>query len=145
MFYLPDINILIYAKMSGMNEHAAAAAWLDEALADPNSTLLLCETTILAFLRISTNSKAFDPPLGFSEARSFVEDLLAHSRSELFRPTPQHFIDVADLMKKHKFGGNLTMDAHLAAIAISKGATLVTRDADFKKIPYLNILDPLTA
>lgn len=143
MLYLPDSNILIYAKMSGMKEHKASLAWLETTLADPNSTILLCETTLLSFFRICTNSRVFAPPLPLSEVVSFTSALLQRSNVQVHRPSPQHFIDVAKLMKKHKFGGNLTMDAHLACIAITTGSTLVTRDKDFKKIPYLKILDPL--
>jgi predicted nucleic acid-binding protein len=35
------------------------------------------------------------------------------------------------------------MDAHLALLALNIGATLVTRDKDFVKIPYLKVLNPL--
>lgn len=142
MLFLPYANILIYAKMSGMPDHKAAIKWLNAALADTNTTLVVCETTILAFLRITTNRKIFSPPLGIAEAKKFVASLLAHPRVQLFRPTPDHFTAVADLMKKHAFLGNLTMDAHLAAIALTTGATVVTRDADFKKVPYLNVVEP---
>lgn len=142
MLYLPDANILIYAKMAGMPEHKAALKWLNAALSDKNTTLLVSETTILAFLRITTNKKVFSPPLSVGDARKFVKALLSDSSVQLFRPTPDHFAAVADLMKKQKFIGNLTMDAHIAAIAISAGATVVTYDADFKKIPYLKVIEP---
>jgi toxin-antitoxin system PIN domain toxin len=143
MLYLPDSNILIYAKMSGMKEHKASLAWLKAALADPDATLLVCETVLLSFLRICTNSRVFAPALPASEAVVFITGFVRRSDVQIFRPPPQHFIDVAKFIKKHKFGGDLTMDAHLAAIALSTGATLVTRDKDFKKIPYLKTLDPL--
>lgn len=142
MLYLPDANILIYAKMSGMPEHKAAIKWLNAALAEKDASLVVCETTILAFLRITTNRKIFAPPLGIAEAKKFVTGLLAHPRVQLFRPTSDHFAAVADLMKKHAFLGNLTMDAHLAAIALTTGATLVTRDTDFKKVSYLKVEEP---
>ncbi|MFZ1700013.1 MAG: TA system VapC family ribonuclease toxin [Pyrinomonadaceae bacterium] len=142
MLYLPDANILIYAKMSGMDEHFAAFDWLEATLADPNSTVLLCETVILAFLRITTNSKVFAPPLGSDQAGNFVSGLLDHPTVQFFRPSAEHFSEVAGSMKKYKFHGNLTMDAHLAAVALTTGATLVTRDSDFEKISYLSTLDP---
>lgn len=80
--------------------------------------------------------------MSIAEAKKFVAGILAHPRVQLFRPTPGHFTAVADLMKKHKFLGNLTMDAHLAVIALTTGATVVTRDADFKKVPYLKMVEP---
>lgn len=145
MLYLPDSNILIYAKMAGMSEHTDAREWLTTTLNDPNSTLLVCETTILSFLRITTNKKAFDPPLPFSEAVSFTFELLTSKNVRFHRTLPEHFVEVAKFMQKHKLGGNLVMDLHLAKIAIGTGATVVTRDGDFKKIPYLKTLNPLNS
>lgn len=128
--------------MSGMPEHKAAIKWLNDALADTDATLIVCETTILAFLRITTNRKVFSPALGTDEARKFVNGLLGHPRVQLFRPTAEHFTALFDLIKKYAFHGNLTMDAHLAAIALATGAKIVTCDADFKKIRYLNVIEP---
>jgi toxin-antitoxin system PIN domain toxin len=143
MLYLPDINILIYAKMTGMPEHKAALEWLSRTLGDPNSTLLLCETTVLSFLRITTNPKVFSPPLSYSAAVLFVENLSERTNVLVFQPTIGHFNEVAEFMKKHNFGGNLVMDAHLAIVAVKTGAMLVTRDADFDKIPYLKTINPI--
>jgi predicted nucleic acid-binding protein len=39
--------------------------------------------------------------------------------------------------------GNLTTDAHLAALAISHGAVLVSCDADFARFPKLRWPNPL--
>lgn len=145
MLYLPDSNILIYAKMTGMTEHKAAFAWLNETLNEPNSTIVLCETSILSFFRITTNVKVFDPPLPFTEVGSFISDLLLRTNVQVHRTSSDHYIEVADFMKKHKLGGNLVMDVHLAIMAMSTGAVLVSRDKDFLKIPYLKVLNPFEA
>ena len=145
MLYLPDSNILIYAKMSGMPEHGVAFDWLDAALNDPNSVTVLCETTILSFCRITTNAKIFDPPLPFSDVGFFISDLLARSNVQLNRASSDHFTEVADFMKDQKLGGNLVMDVHLAILAMNSGAVLVSRDKDFLKIPYLKVLYPFEA
>jgi predicted nucleic acid-binding protein len=39
--------------------------------------------------------------------------------------------------------GNLTSDAHLAALAIEHGATLYSADVDFSRFPGLRWVDPL--
>ena len=142
MLYLPDSNILIYAKMSGTPEHMVGFEWLDATLKDSSSTVLLCETTILSFLRITTNPKIFDPPLPQSEARSFISDLIERENVQISRPSPAHFLEVCDFMMKQRVGGNSVMDVHLAVLAMSVGAVLVSRDKDFLKIPYLKVLDP---
>jgi toxin-antitoxin system PIN domain toxin len=145
MLYLLDTNVLVYAKMKGMPEHPKVSRWLADTVADPVSEILVCETSILAFLRISTNTKIFDPPLDLDDARDYLSDFLSIGTISIFRPTAHHFFDVADLGLNHDMTGRHIMDAHLAAIALGTGATLVTRDKDFKRIPYLKILDPLNA
>lgn len=145
MLYLPDVNILIYAKMASMSEHKDARDWLISTLDDAGSTVLVCETTILSFLRITTNKKVFDPPLPYSEAASFVADLLANKSVRFHRPMQGHFVEVANFMETHQMGGNLVMDVHLATIALSTGATMVTRDGDFNKIPFLKTFNPLAS
>lgn len=145
MLYLLDTNILVYAKMEGMPEHLQVSSWLADAVANPVAEILLCETSILAFLRISTNTKLFDPPLDLDEARDYLLHFLSMDGVRIFSLTAQHFSDVADIGLKHKMSARHIMDAHLAAIALNTGATLVTRDKDFKKIPYLKLLNPLQA
>lgn len=39
--------------------------------------------------------------------------------------------------------GNLTTDAHLAALALEHGAELCSLDPDFSRFPGLRWLDPL--
>lgn len=38
--------------------------------------------------------------------------------------------------------GNLVMDAHLASLALSRGATVGTRDRDFRRFDGLKHIDP---
>jgi predicted nucleic acid-binding protein len=42
-------------------------------------------------------------------------------------------------------GGNLTSDAHLAALAIENGAELCSCDSDFSRFPGLRWRNPLAA
>jgi predicted nucleic acid-binding protein len=39
--------------------------------------------------------------------------------------------------------GNLVMDAHLAAMAASCGATLASTDRDFTRFPAVKLINPL--
>lgn len=142
MNYLLDSNILIYAKMAGMPEFPAVSKWLAAAVSDNANRITLCETSLLSFLRIATNNKVFDPPLPLKDARLFISKLLAHPNVEIFEPNPEHFSRLLATIEKHRFFGKLTMDAHLATIAMDRGCVLVTRDTDFKKIRYLKTLDP---
>jgi len=56
--------------------------------------------------------------------------------------------DTEVLLAQHRAGplgtgGNLTTDAHLAALAIEHGAELCSCDADFSRFAGLRWLDPL--
>ncbi len=143
MNYLLDSNILLYAKMDAMPEHAVISQWLEKAVSDQNNTVNVCETSVLSFLRIASNPKVFDPALPPSQASEFLRHFLASPNVNLLRTMPSHYPDVVKLMETHGFRGNMVMDVHLAVLALGIGAILVTRDKDFAKIAYLKTLDPL--
>jgi uncharacterized protein len=143
MNYLLDSNILLYAKMDSMPEHKTVSNWLEQTVLNQSNTINICETSLLSFLRIATNQKVFQPVLPTGEAEEFIESFLACPNVNLVLTSPSHYTEVTNLMDKHNLQGNLVMDAHLAALALSIGATLVTRDSDFVKIPYLKTLNPL--
>lgn len=143
MDYLLDSNILLYAKMDAVPEHETVSKWLEIAVSERGNEIFISETSILSFLRIATNEKVFKPPLPTAEAGKFIEALLGRQNVHLLNPAPDHFAEVVNMMSRHSLSGNLVMDVHLAALALSIGATLVTRDRDFAKIPYLKVYNPL--
>ena len=144
MLYLLDSNILLYSKIEDAPQHRAASDWLTATLGDPNNSLLLCETSILAFLRIGTNKRLFNPPLPLNEARVFLKSLLSRPNVQIFQPDYKIYLELFDQMDKHGLSGDITMDAHLATIAMRTGATLVTRNGDFDRFPYLKLLNPIS-
>ena len=143
MNYLLDSNILLYAKMSVMPEHKVVSRWLETTVSDRNNEINVCETSILSFLRIATNEKVFQPTLPTGDAARFIESFLKCPNVNLLLTSAGHYLEVINLMDKLSLRGNLVMDVHLAVLALTTGATLVTRDKDFTKIPYLKILNPL--
>jgi toxin-antitoxin system PIN domain toxin len=141
MLFLLDSNILLYAKVGTEAEHTKVSSWLTDTLRVTRNRILICETSILAFLRIATNVKVYDPPLPVSEAKEFLRALLEHPSVQLFQTSGDFFQDLAGLMEQHQISGSSTMDAHLAAIALYTGATLVSRDRDFRSFPYLTTVN----
>ncbi len=49
------------------------------------------------------------------------------------------------LLRDSGTAGNLTSDAHLAAIALELGASVCSTDRDFERFPGLERVDPRTA
>jgi hypothetical protein len=60
-------------------------------------------------------------------------------------PTDRHVAVLRDLLSPLGTAGNLTSDAHLAALAIEYGATLCSCDNDFSRFSGLRWVDPLAA
>lgn len=140
---LLDKNIIIYAFMSVLPEQGRITYWLENALNSSEPHLALCESSILAFLRISTNPVIFNPPLPLSEANKIIHKLLTHPNVRVLHPGPEHFRQLAEIMQKHGISADLTMDAHLCVLALRFGAKIATLNTDFVKLPYVGLINPL--
>ena len=58
-------------------------------------------------------------------------------------PGTEHWTSSSELLRRTQCIGNLIQDAHLAALAIERGATLCSTDSDFSWFPALKWLNPL--
>lgn len=141
---LVDANLLLYAYDTSFEQHRAARRWLEATLAGPEP-VGLAWTTILAFLRIGTNPRAFEHPLSVGEAVETAGAWLACPAVTIAEPSERHWGILARLLSVAAARGPLVMDGHLAALAIEHGATLCTTDRDFAKFPGVRLLNPLTA
>jgi toxin-antitoxin system PIN domain toxin len=136
-----DVNILLYVTNSRDKLHEPVKAWWDSAL-EGDEPIGLTWLAILGFVRISTSPKAFPQPLTVDQALAKVASWFAHSNIRLVQETSQHQPLFAQLLKAVGTAGNLTVDAHLAALAISHGATLVSCDTDFGRFRQLRWENP---
>jgi predicted nucleic acid-binding protein len=73
-----------------------------------------------------------------------MDEWLRHPRVQVVNELPQHWAVFQPLLNSTGAAGNLTSDVHLAALAISHDATLVTCDHDFRRFPQLKTIDPTT-
>jgi toxin-antitoxin system PIN domain toxin len=55
----------------------------------------------------------------------------------------EHWHLLKRLLRTTGSAGNLTTDAHIAALALEHGAELCSTDADFARFPELRWIDPL--
>lgn len=139
-----DANLLIYGVNQDAPLHVKAKPWLEEVLAGPES-VGFAWITLLAFLRLSTRAAILPRPLSVGMALDLVDDWLRQPSATIVEATPSHPKVMRDLLLHLGTGGNLTSDAHLAAIAIEHGATLCSTDNDFSRMPGLNWKNPLAA
>lgn len=139
---LPDVNLLIYAIDEEAPRHAKARAWLEEVLSGTEA-VAFAWAVLLGFVRISTNPVALENPLSAEEALDYIDGWLEQPVADVVHPTPDHASILRELLGPTGAAGNLTSDAHLAALAMEHGAELCSCDTDFARFTGLRWMDPL--
>jgi toxin-antitoxin system PIN domain toxin len=139
---LPDVNLPIYAYNSDSPLHKAARHWWEQTLEGPEP-VGLAWITLIAFLRITTHQRVFRNPLPVAVAIRHVKSWLAAPNVQVLAPGESHGKLLFDFLGQAGTAGNLTTDAHLAALAIEYQATLATADKDFSRFNGLKWINPL--
>jgi toxin-antitoxin system PIN domain toxin len=98
---------------------------------------------LTGFVRISTNPRIFPRPMTTEVALDKIEVWLRHPNTQLIQETNSHWKILRELLEQAGSAGNLTTDAHLAALTISHGAQIVSCDNDFARFTNLRRINPL--
>lgn len=136
-----DANVLLYSYDRSDPRHEPAVKWL-EALFRGEEDVGLALATLLAFIRISTNPRVYEAPIGATEAIEIVQSWLQRTNVHLINPTDVHWRTLVDLAVAGQARGPMMMDAHLAALTVEHGGTLATTDRDFSRFHGLRTIDP---
>src|SRR5262245_14689848 len=139
---LVDANVLLYAYQPRAAQHERCRAWVEAEFVS-GTAVRIAWSTIVAFLRISTNARVFERPLSTAEAEAAVSAWLALPSVSTVDPGERYWDVLRDLLHRAQVTGPLVTDAALAALAIEHGATLCTTDRDFARFPGLRTLNPL--
>jgi len=127
---LVDANVLVYAVNERARDHEIARAWLAAALGGGEG-VGFAWFALIAFLRVITHPAALARPLAIERAGELLEVWLEAPPAVVVEPTRRHLALLRGLLERAGTGGNLTNDAHLAALALEHGATIVSFDRDF--------------
>jgi len=141
---LVDSNLLIYAHVRSFTQHNQARSWLDERLSG-RAPVGLPWTSLLAFLRIVTNSRVFERPEATASAWKQVVEWLDCEVVWVPQPTERHRELLGSLLGGAGIQAGLVQDAHLAALAIEHGLSLCSTDGDFARFQGLRWLNPLAS
>jgi uncharacterized protein len=139
---LVDANVLIYAVDADSPHHLAARRWLEQALSGTRP-IGLAWIVILAFLRLTTRAGILRHPLPPERAMAFVDEWLAQPYVVAVVPGEGHWTILRRLLRDSGTAGNLTSDAHLAAVALELGASVCSTDADFERFAGVERITPL--
>jgi toxin-antitoxin system PIN domain toxin len=140
---IPDVNLLVHAYNGDSPVHPSARLWWEETLSSPRPVGLPW-ATILGYIRITTHPRIAANPLPSDVACRHVESWLAQPQVALIHPGEEHAAVLFDLLRQLGTAGNLTSDAHLAAMAIEHQAEIHSTDADFARFPGLKWRNPLS-
>lgn len=139
---LVDANLLIYAINQDSPRHDTARAWVEETFSGPEPVGLPW-VVILAFLRLVTREAVVRQPLSPERAYRFVDEWLALPTVRAVGPGPEHWAILRSLLGPLGTAGNLTTDAHIAALALENRARLATADHDFRRFGGVEVVNPL--
>lgn len=137
----PDVNMLLYAYDRNSTLHLEAKQWLEQTLSEQE--VFFSWQTITGFLRILTHPSILKNPAPLSEAVQVVSDWLERENTHLVSFGKRNWPLFAKMLIESQATGNLVMDAHVAAMAASCGATVASTDRDFTRFPGLQFTNPI--
>ena len=137
-----DLNLLLYTVNSDAPHHARARTWWERAVND-EETIGLAWVVLIGFLRLSTSPRVFPRPLHPNRAVAKIDAWLARENVQIVHEKENHWDVLKPLLGGAGTAGNLTTDSHLAALALSHDAVLVSSDTDFRRFKGLRLENPL--
>lgn len=139
---IPDVNVLVYAFMTGAVDHPRYRSWL-EAVLDAPEAWAYSEIVLSGFVRVVTHPRVFDPPARMESALRFCAALRNAPNAVAVSPGERHWEIFESCCREAGARGNLVADAYLAALAIETGSEWITTDRDFARFPRLRWRHPL--
>jgi len=121
--------------------HAEAKRWWEELLSG-DTQVGLAWVAALGFIRLTTHRLVLIKPLPVDTACDTVASWLERPQVTILHPGERHAEIVFALLRSL---GNLTTDAHLAALAIEHQCELHSTDGDFSRFTGLRWRNPLGA
>ncbi len=144
MMLAVDTNVLVYAANIDSQFHGPCLDWLNRQRRRADAWFITWPI-VYEFLRVSTHPRIMRPPWTAPAAWEFVSALLASPGLGILIPTPRHAEVAADLIVEFpEIAGNIMHDAHTAILMREHGVKQIcTRDTDFSRFPFLEVIDPL--
>ena len=136
---IPDVNILVHAWRAESADHERAKTWLERAIAD-SDPLGLIDQVAAGAIRVLTQRV---PGLGAStgDVLAYVNELRLAPGVVIVGPSRNHWSIFSGLCRDLGATGNMVPDCYIAALALERNASLVSRDKFFGRVPGLTWMD----
>lgn len=140
-----DTNVLVHAVNLAAPEHARCFALL-ESLRPGREPWGTTWGVLYEFLRVVTHPRILPTPVTSDRAFAIVEALRASPAFQILVESERH-AEVArrTLDEVPLLAGNVLHDFHTAVVMREHGVRRIyTRDTDFHRFPFLEVIDPMT-
>ncbi len=144
--FVVDTNILLYAADEDAPEHRPCREFLLACRRGPDPWYVTWGI-IYEFLRVATHPRVFPHAWSMKEAWMFLNALWASPACSFLQETERHAQTAQSVLTDlPNLSGNMVCDAHIAILMKEHGVKRIyTRDTDFHRFPFLEVVDPLQA
>jgi uncharacterized protein len=141
-----DTNVLVYAADADSHFHRPCRDWIERRRQRPDAWYITW-AIVYEFLRVTTHPRVLQRPWTAPAAWKFVAALLASPGLGVLVATERHAAVAEEIIATlPHIGGNLFHDAHTAVLLREHGIKQIcTRDTDFNRFSFLEVIDPLTS
>ena len=137
-----DLNVLLYAVDTTAPHHESVGPyWTD--LLNGDETVGLPWVVVSGFLRLTTSPRVSPRPFTAEAACRRVDEWFALDVVTVSLEKPGHWGVLRRLIGATGTAANLVTDAHIAAIALTHDASVVSCDRDFERFAGLRVDNPL--
>jgi predicted nucleic acid-binding protein len=139
-----DTNVLIYAHLPALSDHAVVRRFLLGQLRQPGVTLVVTPLILHEFVHVITDPRRFDPPVAEAEALILARLYLGRSNVDCVAVTESALRLALDLLERHGLGRKRIADSLLAATLLRHDIReLITcNPRDFAPFDALRLIDP---
>lgn len=142
--FVVDTNVLVYAANQDCVEHGRCRTRIEE-WRHSRLPWYLTWPIVYEFMRIVTHPRVLTNPWTVDQSWGFIRALRASESLGFLTPTERHPEILEQTLEENPdLRGNLVHDAHTAVLMREHGIrTVYTRDTDFHRFNFLEVLDPL--
>lgn len=142
--FVVDTNVLVYAANADAPEHSRCRALLEGWRAGRDRWYTTW-AILYEFMRVVTHARVLPNPCTANAALGFVEALIGTPSHGVLVESDRHGGVARELVRTiPALGGNLLHDFHTAVLMREHGLIRIyTRDSDFHRFGFIEVLDPL--
>jgi toxin-antitoxin system PIN domain toxin len=139
-----DTNVLIYAANADSELHDPCLSLLEEARRNPSPSFLTWNVCY-EFMRVVTHPAVLRIPWSPQDSQCFITTLLESPGFSLLTASDRHAAVLSQTLEElPDIRGNMVHDLHTAVLMREHGISRIcTRDTDFYRFPFLQVVDPL--